>query len=102
MWDMFYGGRYIVLLMGIFSMYTGLIYNDIFSQPMTLLTSPWEFHHSNATGKWEGVRPSGRTYGFGVDPTWHSADNSLIFSNSYKMKMSIVMGIVHVLLFDTR
>ncbi|KAH6563749.1 hypothetical protein BASA60_010598 [Batrachochytrium salamandrivorans] len=93
-WDMFFGGRYIILLMGIFSIFTGLIYNDIFSQGMTIFTSRYKFNYQNSTGRWIGTPSS--TYAFGIDPAWHGAENSLIFSNSYKMKMAIVLGVIHM------
>lgn len=93
-------GRYIILLMGIFSIYTGLMYNDIFSKTLHIWHSGWSFPSSD-TDKTTGVF-NGHTYPFGLDPGWHGADNNLIFVNSYKMKMSIVLGVIHVCCPDYR
>jgi len=70
----FFFGRYIILLMGLFSIYTGFMYNDIFSQTLHIWHSAWSFAETNTTVV--GVL--------------------FVFTNSYKMKMSIVLGVIHV------
>ncbi|XP_053574917.1 V-type proton ATPase 116 kDa subunit a 4 [Bombina bombina] len=112
-WDTFFGGRYLILLMGIFSIYTGLIYNDCFSKSLSIFGSSWSVRPMFTSGKWDdhllhsvaqlqldpavkGVF-SGNPYPFGIDPIWNIAKNKLTFLNSYKMKMSVVMGITQMI-----
>ncbi|KAJ7621610.1 V-type ATPase, V0 complex, 116kDa subunit family [Mycena polygramma] len=92
----FFYGRYIILLMGLFSMYTGLMYNDIFSKSLHIWHSGWDFPpEGNSTGRISATA-NGHKYPFGLDPGWHGADNGLVFTNSYKMKMSVVLGVIHM------
>ncbi|KAL0573192.1 H(+)-transporting V0 sector ATPase subunit a [Marasmius crinis-equi] len=91
----FFDGRYIILLMGLFSLYTGLLYNDIFSRAMHLFESGWTFD-STERGDKALAEPTGYVYPLGVDPAWHGASNRLLFLNSYKMKLSIILGLAHM------
>jgi V-type H+-transporting ATPase subunit a len=59
-----FGGRYMILLMGLFSIYTGLIYNDLFSQALTIFASGWEWPSRTGTVEADFIS----AYPFGVDP----------------------------------
>ncbi|XP_045534982.1 V-type proton ATPase 116 kDa subunit a1 isoform X3 [Papilio machaon] len=105
-WNIFFGGRYIILLMGLFSMYTGLIYNDIFSKSLNIFGSSWRNNYKNDTlvaNKLLQLNPDSEDYiqtpyPFGIDPVWQLAEsNKIIFMNAYKMKISIIIGVFHML-----
>jgi Archaeal/vacuolar-type H+-ATPase subunit I len=90
-------GRYIMLMMGLFSMYTGFIYNDIFSRAFTFFPSQWQWPEDIKAGQSvEATLKGGYRFPIGLDWNWHEAENSLLFSNSMKMKMSILLGWSHV------
>ncbi|XP_037714625.1 V-type proton ATPase 116 kDa subunit a1 isoform X8 [Drosophila subpulchrella] len=104
-WNIFFGGRYIIFLMGVFSMYTGLIYNDIFSKSLNIFGSHWHLSYNKSTvmdNKFLQLSPKGdyegAPYPFGMDPIWQVAGaNKIIFHNAYKMKISIIFGVVHMI-----
>ncbi|RKO96034.1 hypothetical protein CAUPRSCDRAFT_8592, partial [Caulochytrium protostelioides] len=68
----------------------------IFSKPMNLFGTGWSWVQANHGNSEMWVGEKHWTYIIGVDPAWHSAENKLLFMNSYKMKMSVIMGIVHM------
>lgn len=97
---MIFYGRYIALVMAVFSLFTGLVYNDAFSKSMTLFSSAWEYRRPDGWQEGQSVEAvlntNGYRYPFGVDWAWHGTENDLLFSNSYKMKMSIILGWAHM------
>ena len=90
-------GRYIMLMMGIFSIYTGFLYNDIFSKSLTIFPSQWQWPSDLREGESvDATLKEGYRFPIGLDWNWHEAENSLLFSNSLKMKMSVLMGWCHM------
>uniref|UniRef100_A0A8C7S146 V-type proton ATPase subunit a n=1 Tax=Oncorhynchus mykiss TaxID=8022 RepID=A0A8C7S146_ONCMY len=111
-WNTFFEGRYIILMMGLFSVYTGLIYNDCFSKSLNIFGSGWSVKAMFKSGNWtwdstlrtnafltlDPIVPGvfNGPYPLGIDPIWNLALNRLTFLNSYKMKMSVIVGIIHM------
>ena len=88
-------GRYIMLMFGVFSLFTGLVYNDVFSKAFSPFDSAWKYDTGageSVTGQLKGSY----RYPFGMDWGWHGTDNDLLMSNSFKMKLSILLGWAHM------
>uniref|UniRef100_A0A8C5FZ97 V-type proton ATPase subunit a n=1 Tax=Gouania willdenowi TaxID=441366 RepID=A0A8C5FZ97_GOUWI len=108
---MMFGGRYLILLMGLFSVYTGAVYNECFSRSLNTFNSAWHVHPMFVNNVWNSSVLAGSQYlsmdpalpgvftspyPFGIDPIWGLSNNKLTFLNSYKMKMSVIIGIIHM------
>lgn len=105
--QMAYDGRYMLLLMGAFAVYCGFIYNEFFCLSLDLFGSRWvtnstmdgfytEGHRSYLWTR-GGVEGYGtNVYPFGIDPQWHMSKNELTFLNSFKMKLSVLLGITQM------
>jgi V-type H+-transporting ATPase subunit a len=98
MGGMIFGARYMLLGMGFFSAYIGLLYNEAFAVGLDFMggsrwhTSNWPPEVADSL-QWcenDGVYP------FGVDPSWKGTSNEITFYNSLKMKVSIIFGVIHM------
>lgn len=74
-------GRFVVLFCSFFSIWFGFLYGDFASVPIHLFPSQFD---------------TNRTYPFGIDPKWHEASNKMVFINSVKMKLSLIVGFAHM------
>eukprot|EP01062_Namystynia_karyoxenos_P039197 TRINITY_DN2850_c0_g2_i1.p1 TRINITY_DN2850_c0_g2~~TRINITY_DN2850_c0_g2_i1.p1 ORF type:complete len:928 (+),score=296.10 TRINITY_DN2850_c0_g2_i1:78-2861(+) len=125
MFQMIFGARYLLLLMGLFATYVGFLYNDCFgimleySPSRYIWPEHWQqinhHHHENATGRkaveaiwpicWKDqgscakeMQPLLGPTPFGIDAAWQTANNKIDFYNSFKEKNAVILGISQMML----
>jgi len=99
-----HAGRYMIVMMGFFAIYAGFMYNDCFSLALNLFGSRWNYYGQDSGEVEEGVVASQTSnygseesvYPFGLDPAWKVSANELLFFNSFKMKLSVIFGIIQM------
>ncbi|KAG5496152.1 hypothetical protein JKF63_02453 [Porcisia hertigi] len=101
---MVFRGRYLLLLMSLFAIYMGLLYNDFFGFSLNLFSSGYtwapiaEQHNITYPTTPNGlpsVKPS-RVYAMGLDAAWAETENKLELYNSVKMKHAVVVGVTQM------
>ena len=77
--------------MGFFAFYCGFMYNDFVSIPINFFESCYD--HKNGE---KLTKNPNCIYPAGVDPVWALAKQDITFSNSLKMKISVIFGVAHM------
>ena len=86
--------RYFLLLMAIFSLFCGFLYNDFLSVPLYFKSC-----YPKAGKSGEHLKKDNNcNYSFGLDPVWTISTNELMFVNSFKMKFSVIFGVFQMTL----
>ena len=94
--------RYFFLICSIFAIFCGLMYNEFFSIPLDFFGTCYNQVKDgmlilNKT-KIDEDNVKKCVYPIGLDPSWIGKQNELTFTNSLKMKLSIIVGVLHMLL----
>jgi V-type H+-transporting ATPase subunit a len=108
-----YMPRYMIAMMGFWAVNAGLMYNDFFSIGLNIFGTRFvKDEHASAHGTSDFFTPvydvtNGEAdpstydytgpYPFGLDPSWHGTSNELLFVNSLKMKLSVLIGVSQML-----
>jgi len=90
-----FNGRYVVFF-SCFAIYCGAIYNEFFAVSMDIWGTRWNLTHADVPAYTYNSDKYKYPYPFGVDPSWKDSDNELLFYNSLKMKMSVIIGVIQM------
>ena len=109
--------RYLLLMMGFMAVYCGFIYNEWFSMPVQFFESCYDVEQrrqhkpmiipdrdedkpltaKDIKGDWYYPRKSIEcNYPAGYDHVWGLTSNGLSYTNSIKMKLSVIFAILHM------
>ena len=83
--------RYMFVFLGAFAFYCGFIYNDFLAMPWSLFGTCYKRVDHTYERKYEDC-----TVISGFDPVWFKSGEEVSFINSFKMKVSIIIGVVHM------
>lgn len=101
---MIFEGRYLLLLMSLFAIYMGVLYNDFFGFSLNIFPSGYTWAPiASQSGITFPLEPNGnhsikpkRVYAVGLDAAWAETENKLEFYNSVKMKCAVIVGVVQM------
>jgi len=85
--------RYLILLMGVFSTFCGFLYNDFAAVPLNFIKTCFDV----PVGDEQYTRSDKNcVHPTSFDPIWYAASNELQFVNSFKMKISVIVGVAQM------
>lgn len=88
-------GRYLIAMMGFFSFYCGLMYNDFLYFAIDLFGSCYELER-DVSPMVLHRKNEDCVYPIGIDPVWFISSQEINYYNSYKMKLAVILGVIHM------
>ncbi len=90
--------RFLLLLMGIFATFCGFMYNDFAGLNLNLFRTCYYAKYSDDAAHAVVNKESDCVYPAGLDPYWKYSSKELQFENSFKMKLSVIFGVIQMTL----
>jgi len=88
--------RYLLLLMGIFATFCGVIYNEFAGLNFNFFNTCYTAQKREFTESFKVTKNSNCVYPLGIDPFWKYTPKQLQFENSLKMKLSVILGVLQM------
>lgn len=87
--------RYLFLLLGVFATFCGFLYNEFAAVPLNFVSTCFDTFLPDG----ETLQRSDPScvHPTSIDPIWYASANELQFINSFKMKISVILGVAHML-----